>query len=60
MHRSHHAAIQRVAGPVYARRINQNDLAFGPGDDAANLEARRLWLIGNRGDLFTDQTVKQR
>src|SRR4029077_17947718 len=60
VHSDHHATIELLAGPVDTRRINQNDLTFGASDDAANLEARRLWLIGNGSDLFADQTIKQR
>ena len=56
----HHAAIQFIARLMHTGRINQDDLALGPGHDAENLEASCLRLVRDGRDLFADQQVEQR
>ena len=60
VHRRHHSAIKLITRLVDTRRVDQNDLSVGPCDDSLNSVSSRLWFIGNRGDLFTHQTVQKR
>ena len=60
MHGGHHAAVKQVAGLMNARRVHQNDLAFGARDDALNLIARRLRLVRHGRDLLADEPIQER
>ena len=42
-----------------ARRIKQNNLTFGLGDDALNLETSCLRLVRDGGDLLADKLIQQ-
>src|SRR5215213_2578282 len=55
----HHPAVERVARLVYPRRVDENDLSFGPRQHAADARAGRLRLIGDDGDLLADNFIEQ-
>ena len=58
-HRVHHALVDGAVGFVNARRIDENDLSFGRGENALNRRACGLRLIGDDGDLLAYQSVQQ-
>jgi hypothetical protein len=45
---------------VDSGRVNQNNLPFRLVDDALDLEARRLWFVGDGGNLLPDELIQKR
>ena len=55
----HHIVAQLGAGAMVAGGIHKDKLGVFPGDDAADPVSGGLGFIGNDGDLFADQKVRQ-
>ena len=55
----HHIVAQLGSGPVEARGVDEDVLGVALGDDAADAVSGGLGLIGNDGDFFTYQVVRQ-
>ena len=56
----HHPPIQKMARLVNARRVDENDLAFGKRYDAFYSVTGGLRLIRDGGDLLADEPVQER
>ena len=60
MHRGHHSAIQKIAGFVNARRVDEDDLSVFACDDSLDFVTSGLRLVRNGGDLLANEVVKKR
>ncbi len=57
---AHHLPIEHGFGVVNARSVDEDDLAFGAGDDALDAIAGGLRLGSDDGNFLADVMIQQR